>query len=550
MSVIWKSIPGYENRYEISSLGEVYPKKRPGVKHRILLSEHQGSPCAYVNLFDGLSYRVLYLDPLMADLFLGLDPSTVLKHLDGDMFNCSADNLAVYLPDSFDGDEEWRDIEDFKGFYQVSSKGRVRSIDRYSQINGRYNVRREFGRLREPDSTEGGYIQYCLYNEQSGKRRTYVVHRLVAQAFIPNPDPENKIEVNHKDGNKLNNCVENLEWVTKSENVQHAYRTGLMPPKEFYRSPVVLKGFKKWNDERSISCYCYETGEHFSSFSEAARAYNVGASDIKRSCDNYGVCQGVHFLKDGDTDVKFLVKDLEGEIWKDVPGYEGKYKISNYMRVKSCMRTCPSRTGYRTVPEKIIKSFNGGVSLASDNKSKGFGIVGLFQSAGFKLEELKRTDRPQNQKFVHHQQSSISCKCIETGQEFNSYSEAGRFFNTSADIIKRCCETGSEFNGNHFERTSNNYAMGVDYIEGEEWRDIPDYEGLYMVSNKKRVKSCTRTVYNDKGPRVISEKLLKEDKGRVPLSKDGQTKYKSINKLYAAAGFVSDNQLKAVKSLF
>ena len=96
MSVIWKSIPGYENRYEISSLGEVYPKKRPGVKHRILLSEHQDSPCAYVNLFDGSSYRVLYLDPLMADLFLGLDPSTVLKHLDGDMFNCSVDNLAVY----------------------------------------------------------------------------------------------------------------------------------------------------------------------------------------------------------------------------------------------------------------------------------------------------------------------------------------------------------------------------------------------------------------------------------------------------------------------
>lgn len=130
MSVIWKSIPGYENRYEISSLGEVYPKKRPGVKHRILLSEHQDSPCAYVNLFDGSSYRVLYLDPLMADLFLGLDPSTVLKHLDGDMFNCSVDNLAVYLPDSFDGDEEWRDIPDYEGLYMVSNKKRVKSCTR------------------------------------------------------------------------------------------------------------------------------------------------------------------------------------------------------------------------------------------------------------------------------------------------------------------------------------------------------------------------------------------------------------------------------------
>ena len=91
--------------------------------------------------------------------------------------------------------------------YQIGSCGNIRNKN-----NGRINV--PFDRNRT------GYVRAILFDGNGGKKR-YFVHRLVAQAFIPNP--ENKPQVNHIDGDKTNNCVENLEWATRSENMKHAY---------------------------------------------------------------------------------------------------------------------------------------------------------------------------------------------------------------------------------------------------------------------------------------------------------------------------------------
>lgn len=113
--------------------------------------------------------------------------------------------------------EEWLPVPDYED-YQVSNFGRVKSL------KGRWD---KIPRIMKPVLIlEYMYIKLC----KAGKSKIFRIHRLVAQCFIPNPS--GKREVNHHDGHKLNNHVSNLEWVTQSENVQHAYATGLTPQGE------------------------------------------------------------------------------------------------------------------------------------------------------------------------------------------------------------------------------------------------------------------------------------------------------------------------------
>lgn len=84
-------------------------------------------------------------------------------------------------------------------------------------------VRSRFGRVIKPQISNSGYVRVELWSDGSGKK--YLLHRLLATAFIPNP--KDKPQVNHIDGEKTNNALANLEWVTQSENQKHAYATGL-----------------------------------------------------------------------------------------------------------------------------------------------------------------------------------------------------------------------------------------------------------------------------------------------------------------------------------
>lgn len=115
--------------------------------------------------------------------------------------------------------EIWKDIKGYEGFYQSSTFGRARSLDTYRKSrNG--TVRFCKGRILKLKTNNQGYLQVNLY--KNGKVKTFRVHRLVAEAFLPNPD--NLPEVNHKDENKLNNCVSNLEWCTSSYNNNYGTR--------------------------------------------------------------------------------------------------------------------------------------------------------------------------------------------------------------------------------------------------------------------------------------------------------------------------------------
>lgn len=119
--------------------------------------------------------------------------------------------------------EIWKDIENYEGLYQVSNLGRVKSLGRVvKRTDGRIRTLKE--RIRKPVLDTKGYVITNLYKESKGKN--FYVHRLVAETFIDNVD--NKLEVNHINGVKDDNRLVNLEWNTRSENIQHAVDTGLL----------------------------------------------------------------------------------------------------------------------------------------------------------------------------------------------------------------------------------------------------------------------------------------------------------------------------------
>jgi hypothetical protein len=117
-------------------------------------------------------------------------------------------------------EEIWKEVKGHEGVYEVSNLGLVRSLPRTEKSNVGERVRN--GKVLSSRNTKG-YKSVVLCKD--GRQTFVYVHRLVAQIFIPNP--ENKPEVNHIDGDKTNNEVENLEWCTKSENQKHSYANGL-----------------------------------------------------------------------------------------------------------------------------------------------------------------------------------------------------------------------------------------------------------------------------------------------------------------------------------
>lgn len=126
--------------------------------------------------------------------------------------------------------EIWKDIRGFEGIYQISNLGNVRSITRDVFINHptkphyRHIKGKPLSAIRDKD----GYLVISLFKK--GKEKNVKIHRLVAEAFIENND--NLPQVNHKDGNKENNIVSNLEWCSNLYNQLHAYRIGLKKTKQ------------------------------------------------------------------------------------------------------------------------------------------------------------------------------------------------------------------------------------------------------------------------------------------------------------------------------
>lgn len=135
--------------------------------------------------------------------------------------------------------ETWQPVPGFAGYYEASSEGRIRSIDRTIRKMGRWGQEVELrlrGRVLKAAVDGAGYL--CVHPCGDSGREPTNVHRMVALAFHGAPEPGR--HVNHIDGDRLNNRPENLEWCTRAENMAHAARTGLMKlEKPVVGTPVV-----------------------------------------------------------------------------------------------------------------------------------------------------------------------------------------------------------------------------------------------------------------------------------------------------------------------
>lgn len=174
--------------------------------------------------------------------------------------------------------EEWKDIYyfdfiknewiDYRELYQINRNGKIKSLN--------YNRTGKEKILKERKNQKG-YLLINLF--KNGKGKQFQIHRIVSFMFIENDDKINKIEVNHKDENKSNNCVENLEWCTHKYNTNYGNRNE--------KISKLQKG-KKISEEHkqkvSKKIICITTGEIFNSMREAERKTGVPSNRICECC--------------------------------------------------------------------------------------------------------------------------------------------------------------------------------------------------------------------------------------------------------------------------
>lgn len=178
-------------------------------------------------------------------------------------------------------EEAWKDIPNCDGLYQVSNLGNVKSLGRYVRVSDKLGGRRKKKEsLLKFEVCKNGYLRVSL--NKDGGRKHFLVHRLVAEAFIPNP--QNMPQINHKDEDKTNNRVENLEWCDAKYNSNYGKRT-------MKSSIAKFKPVKQYDLQGNFI-------REFSSFKEASDS--VGVSVYKQDCKAGRSAGGYQWRMNGD----------------------------------------------------------------------------------------------------------------------------------------------------------------------------------------------------------------------------------------------------------
>ena len=178
----------------------------------------------------------------------------------------------------------WKSIQEYAGLYEVSDRGQVRSLDR-SVHTGIKNIKSRIvkGKVLKQNRKKNGYMTVDLCKD--GAVKTVLVHRLVADAFVPNPNGSHF--VNHIDSNRANNAANNLEWVTSSENRTHGIKSGYVVFRQT-RKVICVETGKTFEQAKMAALWLSETHPERINGSLTVAAQNIRGSCNGRTPKAYG----------------------------------------------------------------------------------------------------------------------------------------------------------------------------------------------------------------------------------------------------------------------